>query len=80
MKTDRCDFSLILQAHFVCAATESFRQTQEVGKVSMLCLVFLFLFKFLAKSPRVFLSASLCFSLISLGATEEGKLRKLYQN
>lgn len=50
-------------------------------KLPMLCLVSLFLFKFLAKVPRVFLSALLCFNLIRSGATGEGKLKKrMYQN
>lgn len=61
---------------FVCAATESFLANTNRSKLPVLCLVSLFLFKLLAKALRVFLLALHCFSLIRLGATGKGKLRK----
>lgn len=74
-------FFLTLQAHFVCLCChwELLANTHR-RKLPMFCLVSLFLFKLLAKAPRLFLSALLCFSLIRPGATGKGKLRKTYQN
>lgn len=46
------------------------------GKLPILRLDSLFLFKFLAKAARVLLSALLCFRMIRPGATGKEKLRK----
>lgn len=46
------------------------------GKLPVVCLDSLFLFKFLAKAARVLLSALLRFRMIRPGATGKEKLRK----
>lgn len=70
-------FFLTLQAHFafLCCHIKLLANTNR-GKLPILCLVSLFLFKFLAKAAGVLLSPLLCFRMIKPGATGKEKLRK----